>query len=222
MQAGRGAARLAVLLVNPNAAKALDDVIDSPARYLARGASASGRGNAELTALALMRMAGNDPDAAAGLLDERWERALPADLSAWVWARDRQAGGAEAAAECRRLFSADRYGRREEEPDIDWPDEMLGWKARAALRADNGRPRWQQVVQAINAMSTGEATRTGLALLEGARSAGAGEDSQNAESLHALSRELLEGLRRPDELLRRLGGRGRWPAAEACRCRRRR
>ena len=40
--------------------------------------------------------------------------------------------------------------------EIDWPDETLAWKVRAALRADNGRPRWQQVVQAINAMAPAE------------------------------------------------------------------
>ena len=40
--------------------------------------------------------------------------------------------------------------------DIDLPDDTLAWKARAALRADNGKPRWQQVMQAINAMSATE------------------------------------------------------------------
>jgi soluble lytic murein transglycosylase len=177
-----------------NAAKALDDVIDSPARYLARGASTSGRGNAELTALALMRMAGNDPDAAAGLLDERWERALPADLSAWVWG----VIGKQAALKL-QPNAADHFLRTgtvaaKKEPDIDWPDEMLGWKARAALRADNGRPRWQQVVQAINAMSTGEQREPAWRYCKARGLQALAKDSQNAESLHALSRELLEGL----------------------------
>ena len=63
-----------------------------------------------------------------------------------------------------RVPRQERQGR-----SLDWSDDTLAWKVRAALRADNGRPRWQQVVQAIDAMSAGRAARRGLGLLEGAR-----------------------------------------------------
>jgi soluble lytic murein transglycosylase len=187
------AARLAVLLVNPAAAKSLDDVLDSPARYLARGATAIGRANAELTTLALMRMASNDPDAAAGLLGDRWERLLPADLSAWTWgvigkqaAQKLQPNAADyflrastLAARANRhrmagrdawLEGARRTARRQRPPTL------------AAGRA--GRQRDERY----------GAARAGLAVLEGARPAGAAKDSQDPESLRALSRELLDGL----------------------------
>ena len=55
------------------------------------------------------------------------------------------------------------------------PTTLLAWKVRAALRADGGKPRWQQVVQAIDAMSPAEQKDAGLGLLEGARPAGAGQ-----------------------------------------------
>jgi soluble lytic murein transglycosylase len=195
IDAGRArAARQAALLVNPDAAKALDDVIDSPARYLARTASASGRGNSELTTLALMRMASNDPDAAAGLIADRWERQLPPDLAVWAWG----AIGKQAALKL-QPNAADYFLRAstlaaKSEPDIDWPDETLGWKARAALRADNGRPRWQQLVQAVNAMSPTEQREPAWVYWKARGLQTLAKDSQDAESLRTLSRELLDGL----------------------------
>ena len=58
-------------LVGPAAAVSVGEIIDNPARYLARGASTASRSAAELTTLALMRMASNDPEAAAGQLGDR-------------------------------------------------------------------------------------------------------------------------------------------------------
>ena len=188
------AARQAVLLVNPSAAKALDDVIDSPARYLARAASTSGRANAELTTLALMRMASNDPDAAAGLLADRWERQLPADLSAWLWGVIGKQAALKLQPNAADYFLRASTTATKVEPDIDWPDETLGWKVRAALRADNGRPRWQQVVQAVNAMSTSEQREPAWMYWKARGLQALAKDSQDAESLRSLSRELLDGL----------------------------
>ena len=187
-------ARLAVELVQPNAAKSLDDVLDSPARYLARRATASGRANAELTTLALMRMASNDPDAAAGLLADRWERALPADLSAWTWG----VIGKQAAQKL-QPDAADHFLRAstlaaKTDRDIEWPDETLAWKARSALRADNGRPRWQQVVQAVNAMSSAEQREPAWLYWKARGLQALAKDSQDGESMRALSRDLLDGL----------------------------
>jgi len=195
IDAGRArAARQAALLVTPDAAKALDDVIDSPARYLARAASASGRGNAELTTLALMRMASNDPDAAAGLLADRWERHLPPDLSAWAWGSIGKQAALKLQPNAADYFLRASTLAAKSEPDIDWPDETLGWKARAALRADNGRPRWQQLVQAVNAMSPNEQREPAWVYWKARGLQALAKDSQDAESLRKLSRELLDGL----------------------------
>ena len=80
------AARQAVTLVDVAAASSLQELNDSPTRYLARKASASSRTQAELTTLALIRIAASDPEGAAAALSDRWERQLPADLAGGAWA----------------------------------------------------------------------------------------------------------------------------------------
>ena len=160
---GGGAAR-------PARGEGVDEVVDSPARYLARKAADRGRSDAELTTLALMRMAANDADAAAGLLDRRWERPLPRRPRGLGLGDVAQAGGDRSCSPRRPTSScAPRALPPRAAARSSWPDEMLAWKARAALRADNGTPRWQQVMQAIDAMSAERAERAGLGLLEGAR-----------------------------------------------------
>ena len=69
----------------------------------------SGRVNAELTTLALMRMATNDPDAAAALLSDRWERraARPTSRPGPGRSVAKQAA-IQAAARGRRLLPARR------------------------------------------------------------------------------------------------------------------
>ena len=188
------AARLAVLLVNPMAAKSLDDVLDSPARYLGRGATATSRAEAELTTLALMRMASNDPDAAAGLLGDRWERLLPTDLSAWTWGVIGKQAAQKLQPNAADYFLRASTQAAKTKSDIEWPDETLGWKARAALRADSGQPRWQQVVQAINAMSAAEQREPAWLYWKARGLQALAKDSQDPESLRTLSRELLDGL----------------------------
>jgi soluble lytic murein transglycosylase len=183
-----------VLLVNPMAAKSLDDVLDSPARYLGRGATATSRAEAELTTLALMRMASNDPDAAAGLLGDRWERLLPTDLSAWTWGVIGKQAAQKLQPNAADYFLRASTQAAKTKSDIEWPDETLGWKARAALRADSGRPRWQQVVQAINAMSAAEQREPAWLYWKARGLQALAKDSQDPESLRTLSRELLDGL----------------------------
>jgi soluble lytic murein transglycosylase len=191
IEAGRArAARQAVELIGPVASKALDELLESPARFLARKASASGRNAAELTTLALMRMAGNDPDAAAGLLDARWQRSLPRDLAAWAWITV-----AKQAAVKLQPQAADYFTRvttaAKGAADPEWSDEVLAWKARAALRADDGKPRWQQVTQAIAAMSPDQQNDPAWVYWKARGLQALAADSQNGESLRAMSRELL-------------------------------
>ena len=99
---------------------------------------------------------------------------LPPDLAAWAWAAVARQAALKLLPDASEHYqrAAMRASRGGAEPD--WPDETLAWKVRAALRADNGRGRWQQVMQAINAMSARAAARPGLGLLEGACAAVAG------------------------------------------------
>ena len=87
MEAGKWkGTRQAAALVSENAAVGVAELSDSPAKYLAKKASTTTRTEAELTALALSRLAATDSEAAAGLLVQRWEKALPGDLASWSWA----------------------------------------------------------------------------------------------------------------------------------------
>ena len=188
------AARQAAVLVSVAAGAAVNEMTDSPARYLARNGSAANRQAAELTTLALMRMANNDPDAAAGLLNDRWDRALPADLAAWAWA-----SVAKQAAQKLQPEAADHYLRAAQRAtkvkgELDWPDDTLAWKARAALRADNGKPRWQQVMQAINAMGESEQREATWVYWKARALQALAGDSQEGESMRTMSRELMSGI----------------------------
>lgn len=192
IDAGRPrAARQAAALISIAAATAVSELAESPARYLARNASTANRSAAELTTLALMRMASNDADAAAGLLNDRWDSGLPADLAAWAWA----AVGKQAAMKL-QPEAADYFQRAAERSaksgrNIDWPDDTLAWKARAALRADNGKPRWQQVAQAVNAMSPSEQRDPAWVYWRARALSAVAADSQDGDSMRSLAREQL-------------------------------
>ena len=195
MDAGRPrAARQAAALVSVAAAGAVNDLTENPARYLARQASASSRTGAELSTLALMRMASNDPDTAAGQLAERWERSLPADLGAWAWATVGKQAAMKLQPEAADYFQRAALRSAKTERDLDWPDDTLAWKARAALRADNGRPRWQQVVQAVTAMGATEQREPTWVYWKARALLALASDSQDSDSMRKLAQEQMGGI----------------------------
>ena len=195
IDAGRPrAARQAAVLISVAAGGAVTELAENPARYLTRSASAVSRTNAELTLLALMRMASNDPEAASGQLSERWDRALPNDLAAWAWASVAKQSAMKLQPEAadhyqRAALSAAKAGR-----ELDWPDDTLAWKVRAALRADNGKARWQQVMQAINAMGAAEQRDAAWVYWKARAMLAIAGDSQDTESMRSMGRELLSGI----------------------------
>lgn len=198
MDAGRPrAVRQAVSLLSPGLAASLGEINDNPARYLARSASAGQRTAAELTTLALLRMAAGDPDAAATQLNERWDRALPPDLAAWAWAAVGKQAALKLLPDASDHFqrAALRAGGAGAAPD--WPDEMLAWKVRAALRADGGRPRWQQVLQAINAMSPAEQRDLAWVYWKARGLKALAPSSQDSEGMLALAQDMLWGISGP-------------------------
>ena len=188
------AARQAVVLMSAEAASSVNELAENPARYLAAKASVSSRTGAELTTLALIRMAGNDPDAAVGQLNARWDRALPADLTAWAWAMVAKQAAIKLLPEAADHFQLAARRVSKEGRELDWPDDTLAWKVRAALRADNGRARWQQVVQAVNAMSPAEQREASWVYWKARGLRALAKDSQDGESLRGMSRELMSGI----------------------------
>jgi len=163
-------ARQTIDLLATDLGQAAGELFDSPARYLTRHPIAPHRNAAELATLALIRTASNDPDAAARLLEERWERALPADLSAWAWTSIARQAATRLQPEAPTYFqraderTAAAPHARTATKSSDWSDDTLAWKARAALRASIGtsvgvgasNAHWQQVLSAIEAMSPAE------------------------------------------------------------------
>ena len=188
------AVRQAAALVSPAAASGVADLTDGAARYLARSASTAGRTAAELTTLALMRLGADDPAAAADALNSRWDRALPPDLSAWAWAMLAKQSAIKLQPDAADYFQRAAQRAAKAGRELDWPDETLAWKVRAALRADNGRARWQQVTQAINAMAPAEQREPAWVYWKARALLAVAADSQDGESMHALGRELLASI----------------------------
>lgn len=147
------AARQAVALLSTGKDKQLAALQDNAGRYLTRQARSHSRDDAELTTLALARVAANDPAQAAGLLRDTWAAKLPADLQAWLWGQigrqyawRLQADAGEAFGQAFKL-----------KPDGPWSDELLGAATRAALRARD----WPAALQAMGRMSAAEQRQLG-------------------------------------------------------------
>ena len=146
MEANRPkAARDAVHLVSVASMSAVTELAANPARYLTSRAVASGRAHKELIVLALARMAANDPDSTARLLDDKWSVQLNAEQRGWAW-------GVIGRQAAQRLSdnAVDYFSRAR---DVDLSDDMLAWKTRAALRSPNSAEKWALVVRTIDDMS---------------------------------------------------------------------
>jgi soluble lytic murein transglycosylase len=139
-----GAVRKVVQVVDPNALPALRKALDAPAKYLAVQAKASGRERQELAVLALVRVARTDPDDAARQLQARWDARLTREERGWLWGLIGQYAARQLSPDALRYF--DKAGK-----DAELTDDMLAWKARAALRGGH----WKLVEQAIAGMSAG-------------------------------------------------------------------
>jgi soluble lytic murein transglycosylase len=187
------AARQAAVLLGPSVATSVAEIFDGPARYLGKRAQTSPRVEAELASLALTRLAATDSESVSGMMVDRWEKALPPDLAAWTWASIARQSALKLQPEAADQFlRAERIHRKYKE--LELPDDVLAWKVRAALRADGGKARWQQVVQAIDAMSPAEQKEPAWVYWKARALQALAKDSQEGEALKTTSRELLSGI----------------------------
>lgn len=178
------AAAGAVELVAPDALSQLNDLIARPARYLTSRVFVASNVRKEMIVLALIRLAGGDPDNASRLLEDKWGPQLAPEERNWVWGViAKQAAQRLGAAGTDALTLYEKITR-----DADLSDEMLAWKARAALRAPRG-PQWPVVLQAINAMS--DQTRAETAWIYWKARALL---AQRGETHHAEGQELLQSI----------------------------
>jgi soluble lytic murein transglycosylase len=157
-------ARAAAALLGPGVAQATNDILEAPARYLARRPVMQGAGDAtqqSLIVLALMRLANADPDATATQLDALRNPRLPAAALATAWAHVGKQAALKhlpsAAAHARRAWQLWDSTANGASTPPDWGDELLAWHVRAALRQPDSDPqRWSLVSRAISNMSAAE------------------------------------------------------------------
>ncbi|MGZ5847318.1 MAG: transglycosylase SLT domain-containing protein [Ramlibacter sp.] len=135
----------AVEMVSPQALPLLNELNASPAKFLTRHVTAVLRTRRELVGLALIKLATTDPDNAATLLENKWGPQLSTEERNWIW-------GVLGRQAAQRLQPTALAFFEKVSRDADISDDMLAWKARAALRA-SGVPQWPTLLAAIHAMS---------------------------------------------------------------------
>ena len=138
-------AAAAVEIAAPDAVPLLAEINASPAKFLTSHRLAITRARKEMTTLALIKLATSDADNAASQLENRWGMQLTAEERNWVWG----VLGKQAAQRLGNDALA-HYGKVSRDADLS--DDLLSWKARAALRAGPA-PQWKTLSGAIDAMS---------------------------------------------------------------------
>ncbi|MEJ8813656.1 transglycosylase SLT domain-containing protein [Variovorax ureilyticus] len=136
------AARGAVMIVAPDAIPLFEDMNANVGKFLASRAVVAAKSRREIVVLALIKLAIADPETAASQLDGKWGPMLSAEERNWLWGTIGRQAASKLSPSANTYFS---YVTR----NSDLSDEMLAWKARAALRTGD----WKAVQAAIDAMS---------------------------------------------------------------------
>jgi soluble lytic murein transglycosylase len=178
------AAEDAVAMVAPDALPQLKEAFSSPVKFLTGKVSAASRTRKELIGLALIRLATSDAEQASRLLENKWGPQLSPEERNWVWG----AMGKQAAT---RLDGEALSYYAKVSRDSDLSDDMLAWKARAALRTPRG-PQWDALLSAIHAMGD-EARKDSTWVYWRARALAA----SGRESLKAEAAQLYESIASP-------------------------
>jgi soluble lytic murein transglycosylase len=135
------AARAAVEIVAPDAGAEVSELQDNAVKYLSKRVVAGSRVDKELVVLALIRMASNDADITASVLENHWSVHLNPEQLSWAWSAVGKAAAQRLSNEAPGYFAKAR-GK-------EMNDEHLAWRVRAALRKGN----WKDVRYATQAMS---------------------------------------------------------------------
>lgn len=135
------ATRRAVAIVAPDAVQHIAQVFASPAKYLDGTSKAKGNTRRELIALALIRIASNDPDQAANLMESRWASQLRAEERDWVWGVIGKVSARRLSGDAVAYFA--KVGK-----SARMSQEAQEWMVRSNLRAGN----WHTVRKTIDAM----------------------------------------------------------------------
>jgi soluble lytic murein transglycosylase len=157
-QGRRYVAQHAIGLLRNIKAETVHQVFLQPGRFLAHRSAAPSADEAELTVLAIIRLAARQPQPAAAALADARSAALPRAAVAVAWAalaREAAMDGLPQALDWyqRAQASAEASGER-----VEFSAEALAWKVRAALRADASPRRWSAIVAAVDAMGSAQRT----------------------------------------------------------------
>jgi soluble lytic murein transglycosylase len=118
----------------------------NPTRFLQQRATSLGKESPEWMTLALVKLAANDQSAAIKQINtNKAIKLLNAEQLSWLWAVIGRQSAMDFDSKAVEYFEASGNGQ-------GLPDELLAWKVRAALRSE-GKPNWNMVESAINAMS---------------------------------------------------------------------
>ncbi|MCT9810404.1 lytic transglycosylase domain-containing protein [Acidovorax sp. Be4] len=199
------AVRDAVQIVSPESVPQVNELFASPIKYLTGQRMARGQVRKELGLLALIRLASNDPGQAAAQLEDRWSALLTAEERNWAWGVIGKQAAFKLQPEAVGYFAKVRQ-------DKDLSDDLLGWKARAALRAG----QWRQVGQSIDAMTPqGRADSTWVYWKAKSLLALHGGDAERAQAQKLLQSIASEGGFYEQLALEELGQRVTVPPAPA-------
>ena len=132
----------AVAMLAPDLSITVDSIASDPAKYLDEKLTAIRPRTKELVTLAIIRLAANDPTAAALEMDRtRWKAQLTKEERSWTWGVIGKRSAQKLQAEALGYFANGE--------DRHMHDEHLAWKARAGMRAGS----WSAVHDAVAAMS---------------------------------------------------------------------
>jgi soluble lytic murein transglycosylase len=152
------AAREAVGLISAPLGASAAEAWEQPQRWLQRNPNATGALR-EIAVIALMRLAASEAELAVQQMEQGgWAQRLSAEQQAVVWGAIGRHSALrllpEAPGWYARAWEARERSRGE---PVHFSDETLAWAVRAALRSERSfSARWQQVRQAIDAMSAAE------------------------------------------------------------------
>ncbi len=130
-----------------------------PSHFLARRIANPSRDEAELTALAVIRLASRSASGAAAALDDARTTPMPAHLAAAAWAvvaKEGAIGQRPQAFEWYQRAAGVAAGK-----SVPATADTLAWQVRTALRAQRSvgpsqrtRQSWQMIVDAVDAMGS--------------------------------------------------------------------
>ena len=141
--------------------------------------------------MALARLAASDSDAAATLLADRWERALPAELASYAWTSVARQTAIKLQPEAADQFLRGARVLGKSRREIELSDEILAWKVRAALRADSGRSPLAAGDPGNQCDDADEQKDAAWVYWKAHALQALARDSQDSEALLANGRELL-------------------------------